>query len=162
MTGTYFSRIFIVLRHANHVIPGFICAIQCHIFHAFSRRWCGKNKKGEYKNNIFGQVFTNVAAIDPCIAAFSTALSTNTIPTNKWTIFPSLYLPLSLLLLLLLVTWLGFDDVVVHFSFVLFSFLFLFIFMIIAVIQFSAACAIRFHLFAIEIFMRCVTFAHIV
>lgn len=56
------------------------------------------------------------------------------------------------------VTWLR-----VWMLFTLLSFYFLFfsfIFMIIAVIQFSVACAIRFHLFTIEIFMRCDTFAH--
>lgn len=57
---------------------------------------------------------------------------------------------------------LGFECCSLFVSFRFVSIFFFLAFMIIAVIQFSAACAIRFHLFAIEIFMRCVTFAHCV
>lgn len=134
----------------NCVIPGFICC-RCHICHEFFRI-----KEKRDKRNIFGQVF--YLQMLPSIRGTRRILSGifNSQSTNKCTIFPSSYLLLSLLLCSIA----RFKCCCsLFFSFLSFPF-FACAFMIIAVIQFSAACAIRFHLFAIEIFMRCVTFAH--
>lgn len=145
MTGTYFSRIFIAVLHANRVIPGFIC-YRCHLCHAFFR--IRKRIKETFLAR-FLRMLPSTRVLD----AFSTALSTHNPQIN------ARFFHLHICHCHCCCAPSFGSNVVVHFSFRFFPF-FSFAFMIIAVIQFSAACAIRFHLFAIEIFMWCVTIAH--